>query len=65
MERMRGNSKKVMKRRKRRRAQGSKAGLMKVGRTMIVIGRKCAALSILESKSEDLSPNENNELTNI
>ena len=50
----------MMKRRRRRRA-----GLMKVGRTMIVIGRKCAALSILESKSEDLSPNENNELTNI
>ena len=48
-----------MKGRRRRRA-----GLMKVGRTMIVIGRKCAALSILESKSEDLSPNENNELTN-
>ena len=53
MERMRGNSKKVMKRRKRRRA-----GVMKVGRTMIVIGRKCAALSTLESKSEDLPPNE-------
>ena len=60
MERMRGNSKKVIKRRKRRRA-----GVMKVGRTMIVIGRKCAALSTLESKSEDLPPNENNELTNI
>ena len=57
MERMRGNSKKVMKRRRRR------AGLMMVGRTMIVIGRKCAALSTLESKSEDLSSNENNELT--
>ena len=42
MERMRGNSKKVIKRRKRRRA-----GVMKVGRTMIVIGRKCAALSTL------------------
>ena len=53
MERMRGNSKKVIKRRKRRRA-----GVMKVGRTMIVIGRKCAALSTLESKSEDLPPNE-------
>ena len=60
MERMRGNSKKVIKRRKRRRA-----GVMKVGRTMIVIGRKCVALSTLESKSEDLPPNENNELTNI
>ena len=60
MERMRGDSKKVMKRRKRRRA-----GVMKVGRTMIVIGRKCVALSTLESKSEDLPPNENNELTNI
>ena len=50
-----------MRRRRRRR----RAGLMKVGRTMIVIGRKCAALSTLESKSEDLLPNENNELTNI
>ena len=60
MERMRGNSKKVMKRRKRRRA-----GVMKVGRTMIVIGRKCAALSTLESKSEDLPPNENNKIINI
>ena len=60
MERMRGNSKKMIKRRKRRRA-----GVMKVGRTMIVIGRKCVALSTLESKSEDLPPNENNELTNI
>ena len=59
MERMRGNSKKVMKRRKRRRA-----GVMKVGRTMIVIGRKCAALSTLESKSEDLPPNENNKIIN-
>ena len=59
MERMRGNSKKVIKRRKRRRA-----GVMKVGRTMIVIGRKCAALSTLESKSEDLPPNENNKIIN-
>ena len=60
MERMRGNSKKVIKRRKRRRA-----GVMKVGRTMIVIGRKCVALSTLESKSEDLPPNENNKIINI
>ena len=60
MERRRGNSKKVIKRRMRRRA-----GVMKVGRTMIVIGRKCAALSTLESKSEDLPPNENNKIINI
>ena len=61
MERMRGSSKKVMKRIMRRR----RAGVMKVGRTMIVIGRKCVALSTLESKSEDLPPNENNKIINI
>ena len=60
MERMRGNSKKVIKRRKRRRA-----GMMKVGRTMMVIGRKCAAISTLESKSGDLPLNESNKIINI